>query len=149
MCLRKKIPKSFWQVQWRKNSAGVSSAVKRRQDGCAKPAFVFCEQLKDTAIIIFFVADFVLPLFFSGFSKVNRSLTQRGTCRFHTTGNTFARQACASQIKDALLRMIYGCDAAPGAVGSWGAEGLMLAKGVAGGAVGRWLSDLSYRKTDL
>lgn len=54
-----------------------------------------------------------------------------------------------SQIKHALFGMIYGHNVVPGA---FGCEGLRVCdggEGVAGGAVVRRVSDLSYRKTDL
>lgn len=55
--------------------------------------------------------------YFTGFSKVNRGLTQWDTCSFPTTGNKFACQACASQIKHALFRMIYEHHVVLGALG--------------------------------
>lgn len=98
-----------------------------------------------------FVADFVFPAFNWFFLKVNRGLTQwdGDTCSFPTTGNKFACQACASQIKHALFGMIYEHNVVPGA---FGCEGLRVCdggEGVAGGAAVRRVSDLSYRKTDL
>lgn len=42
----------------------------------------------------------------TGFLKVNTGLTPRNTCSF-PTGNKFTRQVCVSQIKHALLEMIY------------------------------------------
>ena len=60
------------------------------------------------------------------FLQVNRGLTQENTCGLLTTGNTFACQACASQIKHALLRMIYEPGVTLGvraAERGWGSDG--------------------------
>lgn len=61
----------------------------------------------------------LLQTYLTGFSKVNRGLTQWDwdTCSFPTTGNKFARQACKSQIKHALFGMIYECNVVLGALG--------------------------------
>ena len=70
-------------------------------------------------------------------------------CTFTTTGNKFACQGCASQIKHALFGMIYERNVVLVAFGCeelWVFDG---AAGVAGGPVGWRVSDLSYRKTDL
>lgn len=101
----------------RESRASMSSTVKRQLDGWVKRGFVSRIQPERHC-------HHHLPLlrtlsfqYFTGFSKVNRGLTHWDICSFPTTGNKFACQACASQIKHALFRMIYECNVALGALG--------------------------------
>ena len=80
--------------------------------------------------------------------QVNRGLTQENTCGLLTTGNTFACQVCASQIKHAFVGDDLWARCHAGRARGSGATGLTAVTGVAGGAVGWRVSDLSYRKTD-
>lgn len=112
-----KILKSFWQVQSRESEAYHPPW----KDYQATPAFVFRIQQKYIAIISFLVIYLFIYVFFVNtftcFSKVNRRQTQGDIFSLPTTGNKCVCRACASQIKRALFRMIYGCDAVLGALG--------------------------------
>lgn len=101
----------------RESRASMSSTMKRQRDGWVKRGFVFRIQPERRCHHQLSLLQTLSFQYFSGFSKVNRGLTQWGTCSFSTTGNKFACQACASQIKHALFGMIYGCDVVLGALG--------------------------------
>lgn len=133
----------------RESRASMSSTVKKCWDSEAKRGFVSRIQPGRHCLHQLSLSPTFSFQYLTGFLKVNSGSAQWDTCSFPTTGNKFARQACVSQIKSALFGMIYERNVMLLAFGCRGAEGLMVARGVPGGAVGWWVSDLSNRKTDL
>lgn len=101
----------------RESRASMSSAMKRQRAGWVKQGFVSWIQPERHCHHQLSLLQTLSFQYFTAFSKVNRGLTQWGTCSFPTTGNKFASQACASQIKHALFGMIYECDVMLGALG--------------------------------
>lgn len=101
----------------RESRASMSSTMKRQRDGWVKRGFVSRIQPERHCNHQLSLLQTLSFQYFTGFSEVNRGLTQWGTCSFPTTGNKFACQACASQIKHALFGMIYECDVVLGALG--------------------------------
>lgn len=101
----------------RESLASMSSTTKRQRHAWVKQSFVSWIQLERHCHHPLSLLRTLSSQCFTGLWKVNRGLTQRGTCSFPTTGNKFACQACASQIKHALFRMIYGRDVVLGALG--------------------------------
>lgn len=101
----------------RESRASMSSAVKRQRDGWLKRGFVSWIQPERHCHHQLSLLQTLSFQYSAGFSKVNRGLTRWDTCSFPTTGNKFACQACASQIKHALFRMIYERNVVLGALG--------------------------------
>lgn len=103
----------------RESRASMSSTMKRQRDGKVKRGFVSWIRPERHCHHQLSLLQTLSFQYLTGFLKVNRGLTQSDwdTCSSPTTGNKFACQACASQIKHALFGMIYECNVVLGALG--------------------------------
>lgn len=140
MCLRK-ILKSFFFFFFLASAVeevvqACHPAWKRQRDGWVKQVFVSANQPERNC----HHQHPLLPTCqcFTGFSKVNRAWLNGAHAVFPTTGNKFACQACTSQIKHALFRMIYEADVVWAALGC---KGLRVWWWWGGRQVGRWVGE--------